>query len=79
MASQNSGPLDWFQCAELSDHRRDAWSTQKPTVLGRHCQEVDLGAVVGRKVPRRLRTPAQAQQREHESGRCVRCSAPRAV
>ena len=34
MASQNSGPLDWFQCAELSDHRREAWSTQKPTVLG---------------------------------------------
>ena len=34
MASQNSGPLDWFQSAELSDHRRDAWSTQKPTFLG---------------------------------------------
>ena len=29
MASQKSGPLDWFQCAELSDHNREA-----PTVFG---------------------------------------------
>ena len=45
--------------------------------FGRNRQEVDLGAVVGREVPRRLRAPAQAQGREHEGSRCVRCSAPR--
>ena len=68
MASQKSGPLDWFQCAELSDHRKEACPTQIPTVLG---------AVVGREVSRRLRAPAQSQEREHEGGRCVRCAAPR--
>ena len=30
MASQKSGPLDWFQCTTQGI----AWSTQKPTVLG---------------------------------------------
>ena len=33
-ASQKRGPLDSFQCAELSDHKREAWSTQMPTVFG---------------------------------------------
>ena len=34
MSSQNRGPLEWFRCAELSDNKREAWSTQKPTVFG---------------------------------------------
>ena len=45
--------------------------------LRRHRQEVDLRAIVGGEVPRRLRAPVQPQVREHESGRRVGGAAPR--
>ena len=74
MDSQKSGPLDWFQCAELSDHKREAWSTQTPTVLGDTAWRsilVPLWEV------RCLADWALHPNRESVSTRCVRSATPR--
>ena len=77
MASQNSGPLDWLQCALLSDHKKGCLVRPITQSLGRHCQEVDLRATVGSEMPGRLGAPSQPKEREHKGGHCIRGAAPR--